>query len=121
MNDGLTKDEFDALGQIGKTPQRGRVSACIARNTKRLIGLKYIAYEKDGTLALTEKGQQTLFIKNCIEGLRAVASDSSSKLTADVASFLGKKGHISARPAGDGFDITDKGRESLADIDSSAN
>ncbi|WP_211461481.1 hypothetical protein [Collimonas silvisoli] len=120
MNDGLTKDEFDALGQISKTPQRGRVSACIARNTKRLTGLKYIAYEKDGSLSLTDKGRQTLFIKNCIDGLRAVASDPGAKLAADVAMFLGKKGHVSARPDGDGYDITEKGRESLADIDSSA-
>ncbi|MGB7192516.1 MAG: hypothetical protein WBD81_03590 [Collimonas pratensis] len=119
MNDGLTRDEYDALEQIGKGTH-GRVSACVARNTKRLTGLKFIAYEKNGGLSLTEKGQQTLFIRSCIDGLRAIASDPGSKLAADVALFLGKKGHISPRPAGDGFDITDKGRESLADIDSAA-
>jgi len=52
--------------------------------------------------------------------LRAVANDPGTKLAADVAMFLGKKGHVVARPAGDGYDITEKGRESLADIDSSA-
>ncbi|SFI17366.1 hypothetical protein SAMN04515618_11294 [Collimonas sp. OK307] len=119
MNDSLTRDEYDALGQIGKGAH-GRVSACVARNTKRLAGLKYIAYEKNGGLSLTEKGQQTLFIRNCIDGLRAVASDPGTKLAADVALFLGKKGHVIARSAGDGYDITEKGRESLADIDSSA-
>jgi hypothetical protein len=117
MNDGLTRDEYDALEQIRKGTH-GRVSACVARNTKRLAGLKYIAYEKNGGLSLTEKGQQTLFIRNCIDGLRAVASDPGAKLAADVAMVLGKKGHVSARPAGDGYDITEKGRESLADIDS---
>jgi hypothetical protein len=119
MNDSLTRDEYDALGQIGKGAH-GRVSACVARNTKRLAGLKYIAYEKNGGLSLTEKGQQTLFIRNCIDGLRAVANDPGAKLAADVAMFLGKKGHVVARPAGDGYDITEKGRASLADIDSSA-
>ncbi len=57
MNDVLTRDEFDALGQIGNSPQRGRVSACVARNSKRLIDLKYIAHERDGTLTLTDKGR----------------------------------------------------------------
>jgi len=120
MNDVLTRDEFDALGQIGSGPQHGRVSACVARNTKRLIGLKYISHERNGTLSLTDKGKQTLFIRNCIDGLRAVANDPGAKLAADVAMFLGKKGHISPRAGGDGFDITEKGRESLADIDSLA-
>jgi hypothetical protein len=118
MDDGLTADEFDALGQISKG-QKGRPSACVARNVKRLTGIKYTAYAKDGSLSLTEKGQQVLFIKNCIDGLRAVSTDPLAPIAKDVANFLGKKGHIVADAAG-GYAITIKGRESLADIDSAA-
>ncbi|MNT12441.1 hypothetical protein D3C72_1473670 [compost metagenome] len=50
-------------------------------------------------------------------GLRAVATDPLTKLDTDVAYFLGKKAHIVARAEGEGHDISDKGRESLADID----
>jgi hypothetical protein len=119
MKDSLTIDEFDALTQISKAPKNERPSACIARNTKRLSGLKFIAYGKDGSLALTEKGQKILFVKNCIDGLRAIASDPLAKLAPDVITFLGKKGHITSRAEG-GFDISQKGRESLADIDANA-
>jgi len=119
MNDGLTRDEFDALGQISSAPRHGRVSACVARNTKRLIGLKYITHERNGSLMLTDKGRQTLFIRDCINGLRAIANDPAVNLAAEVVMFLGKKGHISARADGGGFDITEKGRESLMDIDAS--
>ena len=118
MNDRLTIDEFDALEQISKASKRERPTACVARNTKRLAGLKYVSYGKDGHLAITEKGTQTLFVKNCIDGLRAVARDPHTRLRADVATFLGKKGHITPRPSADGFDLTQRGRESLADIDS---
>lgn len=117
MNDSLTKDEYDALEQIRKLPRGERPSACVARNTKRLSGLKYVAFAKDGCLALTEKGQQTLFIRRCIEGLRAIATDPLASLEADVATFLGKKGHIAPSVSSDGFDITQRGRESLADIE----
>jgi hypothetical protein len=89
----------------------------VARNTKRLSGLKYIAYAKDGRLGLTDKGKQTLFVKSCIDGLRAVSTDPQAVLKADVVTFLGKKGHIAASPVAGGFDITQKGRECLADID----
>ena len=117
MKDSLSIDEYDALEQISKTARRERPSACVARNTKRLSGLKFVAYGKDGHLAITDKGKQTLFLKNCIDGLRAVANDPLAVLAPDVATFLGKKGHIVSRPASDGFDITQKGRESLADIE----
>jgi hypothetical protein len=117
VDDRLTKDEFEALAQISRAKKGERVSACVARNAKRLAGLKYIAYGKDGQLVLTEKGQQTLFIKRCIDGLRAVADDPLATLDADVAMFLSKKGHIAPRASADGFDITQRGRESLADID----
>lgn len=118
MKDSLSTDEFDALAQISKAPKNERPSACIARNAKRLSGLKYVTYEKDGRLALSEKGQQILFIKRCIDGLRAISTDPLAPLGTDVATFLGKKGHIAPRAAAGGFEITQKGRESLADIDS---
>jgi Mn-dependent DtxR family transcriptional regulator len=116
MNDNLSIDEFDALTQISKAPKNQRPSACVARNVKRLSGLKYVTYGKDGSLALSDKGKQILFIKNCIDGLRAVSNDPFAKLDAGVVTFLSKKGHITARDAG-GFDITQKGRETLEDID----
>ncbi len=120
MSTGLTTDEFDALGQIRASSKQGRPSACVARNAKRLNGLKYVTYTKDGGLILTEKGTQTLFMRNCIEGLRAISNNPLAVLEADVKTFLGKKGHIAPNAAADGFDITTKGRESLADIDATA-
>lgn len=117
MKDSLTKDEYDALEQISKGSRNERPSACVARNAKRLSGLKFVSYAKNGHLTVTEKGTQTLFLKSCIDGLRAVAGDPLVKLSPDVAVFLGKKGHVVPRAGADGFDITPKGRESLADID----
>jgi hypothetical protein len=118
MNDHLSIDEFDALTQISKAPKNQRPSACVARNVKRLSGLKYVSYGKDGSLVLSDKGKQILFIKNCIDGLRAVDRDPATTLDAGVVTFLSKKGHIIPREAG-GFAITQKGRETLADIDAS--
>jgi predicted transcriptional regulator len=116
MGGDLTTDEFDALAQIVAGIKHGeRPSACVARNTKRLLGLKYIEYAKNGQLALTDKGKQTLFIKSCINGLRAIAIDPATVLKSDVQTFLGKKGHIAAKDGG--YEITEKGRECLADID----
>lgn len=117
MNDNLSTDEYDALAQISRALRRERPSACVARNSKRLAGLKYVSYGKDGHLAVTEKGKQALFLKSCIDGLRAVADDPLASLTPEVAGFLGKKAHIAPRSSSGGFDITQKGRESLADID----
>lgn len=117
MDDRLTKDEFDALSQISRAKKGERPSACIARNAKRLSGLKYVSQGRDGQLALTEKGLQTLFVKRCIDGLRAVANDPLAPLDAGVATFLNKKGHIAPRPSSSGHDITQRGRECLADID----
>ncbi|QRX82059.1 hypothetical protein [Glaciimonas sp. PAMC28666] len=116
----LTKDEYDALAQIAHPRHRGPETACIARNAKRLSGLKYVAYGKNGQLALTEKGEQTLFVKSCIEGLRAISTDPLAPLETDVEVFLGRKGHIVQSESGNGFEITLRGRESLADIDSNA-
>ncbi|CAN5379018.1 hypothetical protein BH11PSE11_BH11PSE11_26380 [soil metagenome] len=120
MDDGLTADEYDALSQIGKGRTNVRTNACIARNSKRLNGLKYISHAKDGSLSITEKGSQTLFLKNCIDGLRAISTDPLAPLAREVVTFLGKKGHIVARESGAGFDISQRGRESLADIDANS-
>jgi hypothetical protein len=117
MNDSLSKDEYEALAQIVKLRHGERPSACVARNTKRLSGIKFISFGKDGHLTLTEKGEQTLFLKRCIDGLRAVSLDPLTRLEPDVATFLGKKGHVTVREDGGGFDITQRGQESLADID----
>jgi len=117
MGGDLTQDEFDALNEIVAGIKHARPSACVARNTKRLTGLKYIVYAKDGSLGLTDKGKQTLFIKSCIEGLRAISNDPNAALKSDVATFLGKKGHISQKEGATGFDVTQKGKECLVDID----
>jgi predicted transcriptional regulator len=123
MNDSLTKDEYEALAQIKKARKGERPSACIARNAKALIGLKYVTRGKDGAFMLTDKGQQTLFVKRCIDGLRtvataAVAAAAPAKLDADVVAFLSRKGLIAPHAAGEGFELTVRGRESLADIES---
>lgn len=118
MDDKLTLDEFEALAQIRRLKKQERPSACVARNAKRLAGLKYITSGRDGAFALTEKGQQTLFIKRCIDGLRAVADDPSAKLDADVSIFLSKKGLVAPAASSTGVEITPRGREMLADIDS---
>lgn len=115
-NEKLTTDEYDALEQIGRGIKGDRVSACVARNTKRLSGLKLASFSRDGRLSLTDKAQQLLFVRRCINGLRAVAADPLTALEPDVAYFLGKKAHIVARPDG-GHDISAKGSASLADID----
>lgn len=117
MNDKLTLDEFDALGQIGSLPRKDKPSACVSRNAKRLAGLKYVMYRKDGALELTEKGSQVLFIKSCIDGLRAISIDRSAPLDAGVATFLNKKGHIAPDPSSNGYIITQRGQETLTDID----
>ncbi|WP_019140244.1 hypothetical protein [Noviherbaspirillum massiliense] len=122
MDDSLTKDEFEALAQIRQLKKGVKPSACVARNAKKLIGLKYVTSARDGTYSLTEKGQQTLFVKRCVDGLRAVANAAAvaaapASLDADVATFLTRKGLIAPRAAGDGYDLTERGRESLADMD----
>ena len=115
-NEKLTTDEYDALGHIARGATHDRVNACVGRNAKRLSGLKMIQYAKDGRVALTDKGQQVLFLRRCISALRALAADPAAAVDADVSTFLGKKSHIAAREEG-GFEVTGKGRESLADID----
>ncbi len=115
-NEKLTGDEYDALEHIAAGAKHDRVNACVGRNVKRLSGLKLIQYGRDGKVAIVEKGQQVLFVRRCILGLRAVAADPQATLPADVALFLGKKSHITPIEGG-GVAITDKGRASLADIE----
>jgi hypothetical protein len=54
-----------------------------------------------------------------VNTLRALAADPAAEVAADVQLFLGKKSHITPLAEG-GFALTDKGRESLADIESQA-
>jgi hypothetical protein len=115
-NDKLTQDEYNALDEIKSGVKTERYSACVGRNTKRLAGLKLFTVARNGRISLTEKGEQTLFLRRCILALRALVADSASPVDADVAMFLGKKSHIVPRAEG-GFEISDKGRESLADIE----
>ena len=119
VEDGLSKDQLDALAQISRAKKNERTSACVARNAKTLTGLKYVRHEKDGHLALTDKGRQTLFVRRCIDGLRDVANDGAAALDADVATFLIRKGHIAPKESSAGFDITQRGSDSLKDIDAS--
>ena len=119
MDDRLTTDEYDALEQIVNATRGERPSACIARNSKKLNGLKFISHAKDGHLTLTDKGQQTLFLRQCITGLRNITSNPAAQLNEGVAQFLLKKGHIERDAAGL-FSLTVRGRESLADIDAAA-
>lgn len=116
MNDTLTQDEVDALVHIEGGARHDRVNACVGRNAKRLASLKMISYGRDGKVALTEKGQQTLLLRRCIDGLRALANDASATLPAQVGEYLSLKSHV-VRNAEGGFAITDKGRATLADID----
>ncbi|HZW23175.1 hypothetical protein [Noviherbaspirillum sp.] len=120
MDDNLTKDEIEALAQIRRLRKGERESACVARNAKRLVGLKYVT-SRGGLYVLTEKGQQVLFVQRCIDGLRAVAYSAPGSIEADVATFLSRKGLIAPRTVGEGFDVTERGRESLADIDAREN
>ena len=121
MNHHLTRDEFEALEQVSQAKSFDKPSACIARNGKRLVGIKMLSYRKNGTYELTALGAEALFVKDCIAGLRAVAGDAGTKLDARVATFLVRKSYVIAVAATPGrFAISDKGRECLADIDSSA-
>jgi hypothetical protein len=119
MNQQLTTDEYDALEQIRRGARTDRASACVGRNAKRLAGLKLIQYGRDGRVAMTDKGNEVLFVRRCLSGLRALAADPQAALDADVVQFLTRKSHIGAQPEG-GFALTAKGRESLDDIDGQA-
>jgi predicted transcriptional regulator len=111
----LSRDEFDALEEVHRTAKGAKPSACVARNAKKLCGVKILLQRRDGTYALTEKGSEALFMHHCIKGLRAIATDPGISLDPAVATFLGRKGHIAANASG-AFEITAKGRECLEDI-----
>jgi len=114
-NEKLTTDEYNALEFIRRGARTDRVNACVGRNAKRLAGLKMIAYARDGKVEMTEKGQQVLFLRSCVEALTALAQDPAATVAGDVAQFLVRKSHIAPREEG-GFDVTPRGLESLADI-----
>jgi hypothetical protein len=111
----LTGDEYDALDIIRRGAKSDRVNACVGRNAKRLAGLKLIQYAKNGSLSLTEQGVELLFLRRCVQALRALEQDAGAAVDADVVQFLGRKSHIAARAEG-GYLLTERGRESLADI-----
>jgi Mn-dependent DtxR family transcriptional regulator len=114
-NEKLTGDEYDALEFVRRGARTDRVNACVGRNAKRLSGLKLVQYAKNGSLALTAKGQEVLFLRRCVEALRALERDPASALDEDVVQFLSRKSHIAMREGG-GYELTERGRESLADI-----
>ena len=114
-NEKLTTDEYNALEMIRGGVASDRVNACVGRNAKRLAGLKMVAYARNGRLELTEKGEQVLFLRSCVEALKALTQDPAAAVGADVAGFLMRKNHIAEREEG-GFSVTAKGQESLADI-----
>jgi hypothetical protein len=114
-NEKLTTDEYNALEFIRGGARTDRVNACVGRNAKRLAGLKMIAYGCDGKVEMTEKGQQVLFLRACVEALTSLAQDPAAKVGGDVAQFLIRKSHIAPREEG-GFEVTARGLESLADI-----
>jgi Mn-dependent DtxR family transcriptional regulator len=114
-NEKLTTDEYDALELVRRGTKKDTSTACVGRNAKRLSGLKMIEFGRDGRVALTKKGQEVLFLRRCVVGLRALAEDPQATIDAEVLQFLNLKSHVSALEAG-GYALTDKGRESLADI-----
>ena len=116
MNHVLTNDQLAALEEVRKMAKSAKPSACVARNGKHLAGIKFLIHRKDGSYVLTEKGSEALFFRNCIAGLRALATDADTGLDAAVATFLGRKGHITASAVPGQFEITAKGRECLEDI-----
>jgi len=111
----LTGDEYDALEFIRRGAHNDRVNACVGRNAKRLSGLKLIQYGRNGSLALTPQGTELLFLRRCVQALRALEADASAAVDEDVVQFLSRKSHIAARTEG-GYELTPRGRESLADI-----
>ena len=111
----LTTDEYDALEFIRRGARTDRFNACVGRNAKKLAGIKLISYARNGSVELTDKGQEMLFLRRCIEILRALSADPLAPVDGDVLHFLSRKSHIAPRAEG-GFTLTDKGSASLADI-----
>jgi len=111
----LTGDEYDALEHLLRGAKSDRHNACVGRNAKRLSGLKLVQYAKNGGLGLTDQGREVLFLRRCVQALRALDGDAGAPVDDDVVQFLSRKSHIAARAEG-GYLLTDRGRESLADI-----
>lgn len=116
MSHRLSRDEFEALEQVSKMSKGSKPSACIARNAKKLIGIKLLAPRRDGTYMLTDTGTEALFVKNCIAGLRTLVADPGAKLDGAIANFLGRKSYIVASATAGQFEVTPRGHECLADI-----
>ena len=114
-NEQLTTDEYDALELVRRGVKRDNPGACVGRNLKKLSGLKMMQVGRDGRIALTEKGQQLLFLRRCVQTMKALANDQMAPVDADVGRFLSIKSHI-APVEGCGHALTEKGRESLEDI-----
>ena len=114
-NEQLTTDEYDALELVRRGVKRDSPGACVGRNIKRLSGLKMMETTRDGRIALTEKGQTVLFLRRCVQALTALAADPAAAVDNDVARFLSAKSHIAPLDDG-GYALTERGRESLADI-----
>ena len=114
-NEKLTTDEYDALDMVRRGGKQEMASACVGRNSKRLCGIKLMSYGRDKRLTLTDKGEEVLFLRRCVTGLRARAADPQVALDEDVLRFLNRKSHIVPLEGG-GHGLSDKGRESLADI-----
>ncbi|MEN9658982.1 MAG: hypothetical protein RL571_2447 [Pseudomonadota bacterium] len=117
MNAGLTDDEFEALLEVSRGLKSKRLSPRVLKHAKLFSGLKYVEYNRNGLMVISERGTQTLFMKHCIDGLRKIAKDPVALLDANVRTFLLKKSHISPIEGAVGYVITIKGAESLADID----
>lgn len=116
MNEKFTQDEYDAMEEVARGQKSDRVSARVGRNTKRLSGLKLFSVARNGRVTLTDQGKQVLFLRHCVLALRALTTDPMAPVSEDIAQFLGKKSHILPRAEG-GYELSDKGRESLADIE----
>ena len=71
--------------------------------------------KKDGNYALTEKGAEALFVKQCITGLQQLAQHAETVLDIAVQNFLARKAYIVADADGK-FSVTARGQECLADI-----
>ncbi len=115
MEHKLSADEFEALEQVSRLKKQEKPSACVNRNAKRLSGIKMIAFRRDGGLELTENGKQFLFIKQCIDALRKLAQDGPQTLPPLLAQFLARKSHIAEAEVAGTWQITERGRESLAE------
>jgi hypothetical protein len=116
MNETLSDDELEALVEIGPGSGSKKVTPKMAKHAKHLLGLKLISFVRDGRVTITDAGRQTLFLKQCIDGLRKIAVNPDASLHHEVLTFLARKGHIAIRPEG-GYGITTKGQETLADMD----